>query len=32
MDDHEIIWPTGMFEGEPPARERPLVFNPEGWL
>jgi hypothetical protein len=32
MDDHGIVWPTGMSEGDPPARERPLVFSPEGFL
>jgi hypothetical protein len=32
MDDHEVAWPTGMSERDPPARARPLVFNPKGFL
>jgi hypothetical protein len=32
MDDHEVAWPTGMSEQDPPARARPLVFNPKGFL
>jgi hypothetical protein len=32
MDEHQVVWPTGMSEQDPAARERPLVFNPEGFL
>jgi hypothetical protein len=32
MDDHEVVWPTGMSDQDPAARERPLVFNPQGFL
>jgi hypothetical protein len=32
MDEHEVAWPTGMSEQDPPARARPLVFNPTGFL
>jgi hypothetical protein len=32
MDEHEIAWPTGMSDQDPAARERPLVFNPQGFL
>ena len=32
MDDDEVVWPTGMSEQDPAARDRPLVFNPEGFL
>lgn len=32
MDDHLVAWPTGMSEHDPPARARPLVFNPKGFL
>jgi hypothetical protein len=32
MDEHKVVWPTGMSEQDPAARERPLVFNPQGFL
>lgn len=32
QDDHGVVWPTGMSDQDPAARERPLVFNPEGFL
>ena len=32
MDEHEVVWPTGMSDQDPAARERPLVFAPEGFL
>jgi hypothetical protein len=32
QDDHQVVWPTGMSDQDPAARERPLVFNPEGFL
>jgi hypothetical protein len=32
MEDHDIAWPTGMSDKDPAARDRPLVFNPQGFL
>jgi hypothetical protein len=32
MEEHEVVWPTGMSDQDPAARERPLVFNPQGFL
>jgi hypothetical protein len=32
MDEHEVVWPTGMSDQDPAARARPLVFNPQGFL
>jgi hypothetical protein len=32
MDEREIAWPTGMSDQDPAARDRPLVFNPQGFL
>jgi hypothetical protein len=32
VDEHEIVWPTGMSDQDPAARDRPLVFNPQGFL
>ena len=32
MDEDEVAWPTGMSEQDPAARERPLVFNAQGFL
>ena len=32
MDEHEVVWPTGMSDQDPAVRERPLVFNPQGFL
>src|SRR5829696_6841698 len=32
MDEHEVGWPTGMSDQAPAGRERPLVFNPQGFL
>jgi hypothetical protein len=32
MEEHEVVWPTGMSDHDPPARERPLFFNPQGFL
>lgn len=32
MSEDEVVWPTGMSDQDPPARERPLVFNPHGFL
>ena len=32
MSASDVPWPTGMSDQDPAARERPLVFNPEGFL
>jgi hypothetical protein len=32
MNADEVVWPTGMSDQDPAARERPLVFNPQGFL
>jgi hypothetical protein len=32
MDREDVLWPTGMTGGDPPARSRPLIFRPEGFL
>jgi hypothetical protein len=32
MSGDEVVWPTGMSDQDPAARERPLVFNPQGFL
>jgi hypothetical protein len=32
MPANEVAWPTGMSDQDPAARERPLVFNPQGFL
>jgi hypothetical protein len=32
QEDHGVVWPTGMSDQDPAAQERPLVFNPEGFL
>jgi hypothetical protein len=32
MEEHEVVWPTGMSDHDPAARERPLFFNPQGFL
>jgi hypothetical protein len=32
MSANDVTWPTGMSEQDPAARERPLVFNPQGFL
>jgi len=32
MSEDEVVWPTGMSDQDPTARERPLVFNPQGFL
>jgi hypothetical protein len=32
MSEDEVVWPTGMSDQDPAARERPLVFNPKGFL
>ena len=32
MNANEVAWPTGMSDQDLPARARPLVFNPQGFL
>jgi hypothetical protein len=32
MAANEVAWPTGMSDQDPAARDRPLVFNPQGFL
>jgi hypothetical protein len=32
MSANQVIWPTGMSDQDPAARERPLFFNPQGFL
>jgi hypothetical protein len=32
MNANEVVWPTGMSDQDPAARERPLFFNPQGFL
>jgi hypothetical protein len=32
MSANEVAWPTGMSDHDPAARDRPLVFNPQGFL
>ena len=32
MSEDEVAWPTGMSDQDPAARERPPVFNPQGFL
>jgi hypothetical protein len=32
MSANEVVWPTGMSDQDPAARDRPLVFNPRGFL
>jgi hypothetical protein len=32
MTANEVVWPTGMSDQDPAARDRPLFFNPQGFL
>jgi hypothetical protein len=32
MSANEVAWPTGMSDHDPAARDRPLVFSPQGFL
>jgi hypothetical protein len=32
MSADDVVWPTGMSDQDPAARDRPLVFNPQGFL
>jgi hypothetical protein len=32
MSANDVLWPTGMSDQDPAARDRPLFFNPQGFL
>ena len=32
MSANQVPWPTGMSDQDPGARDRPLFFNPQGFL
>jgi hypothetical protein len=32
MSANDVPWPTGMSDQDPAARDRPLFFNPQGFL
>ena len=32
MDEHEVVWPMGLGAQDPALADRPLVFNPKGFL
>jgi hypothetical protein len=32
MDEHEVVWPMGLAAQDPALADRPLVFNPKGFL
>ena len=32
MDEHEVVWPMGMSDQDPSLADRPLMFNPKGFL
>jgi len=32
MSANDVPWPTGMSDQDPAARDRPLVFSPQGFL
>ena len=32
MEEHEVVWPMGMGDQDPALADRPLVFNPKGFL
>jgi hypothetical protein len=32
MDEHEVVWPMGMSDQDPSLANRPLLFNPKGFL
>jgi hypothetical protein len=32
MSANDVAWPTGMSHQDPAARDRPLFFNPQGFL
>ena len=32
MSANDVVWPTGLSDQDPAARDRPLFFNPQGFL
>jgi len=32
MEVHQVVWPTGMSDHDPSLADRPLAFNPKGFL
>jgi hypothetical protein len=32
MDEHEVVWPMGLSDHDPSLADRPLAFNPKGFL
>jgi hypothetical protein len=32
MSANDVVWPTGLSYQDPAARDRPLFFNPQGFL
>jgi hypothetical protein len=32
MDEQEVVWPMGLSDQDPALADRPLVFNPKGFL
>jgi hypothetical protein len=32
MEEHEVVWPMGLSDHDPSLADRPLVFNPKGFL
>jgi hypothetical protein len=32
MDEHEVAWPMGLSDQDPALADRPLAFNPKGFL
>jgi hypothetical protein len=32
MDEHQVVWPMGLGAQDPALADRPLVFNPKGFL
>jgi hypothetical protein len=32
MDEHEVVWPMGLSDQDPSLADRPLAFNPKGFL
>jgi hypothetical protein len=32
MDEREVVWPMGLSDYDPSLADRPLAFNPKGFL
>jgi hypothetical protein len=32
VEEHEVVWPIGMSDQDPSLADRPLLFNPRGFL